>query len=76
MDIMIGGDSLSAVRERSGLSVRTYRRELDQRITHDQLGLDWQGELVAGMLTRAQGSVLSSLPRSIRTFDRTTREAQ
>ena len=42
--------TVEAVRERAGLSVTTYRRELDQRITHDQLGLDWQGELVAGML--------------------------
>jgi hypothetical protein len=42
--------TVEAVRERTGLSVTAYRRELDRRITHDQLGLDWQGELVGGML--------------------------
>ena len=42
--------TVETVRERAGLSATTYRRELDQRITHDQLGLDWHGELVAGML--------------------------
>ncbi len=42
--------TVEAVRERTGLSVTAYRREFDRRITHDQLGLDWRGELVAGML--------------------------
>ena len=42
--------TLEAVRAASGLSVSKYRRALDQRITNDQLGLDWEGEFVAGML--------------------------
>ena len=42
--------TLEVVRERSGLSERKYRQELDRRITQDQLGLDWEGELVAGIL--------------------------
>jgi hypothetical protein len=27
-----------------------YWRALDERITHEQLGLDWKGELAAGVL--------------------------
>jgi REP element-mobilizing transposase RayT len=42
--------SVEAVRERIGPSLTTYRREFAGRITHDQLGLDWTGELAAGML--------------------------
>lgn len=42
--------TLETIRERAGTSVARYRRELDERITHDQLGLDWKGELAAGML--------------------------
>jgi hypothetical protein len=42
--------TLAAVRERTGLSERKYRQELDRRITDDQLGLDWEGELAAGIL--------------------------
>jgi hypothetical protein len=38
------------VREKADLSVAAYRRELDERITRDQLGLDWKGELAAGVL--------------------------
>jgi hypothetical protein len=42
--------SLQEVRERTGLSQRKYRQELDRRITEDQLGLDWEGEIAAGIL--------------------------
>jgi REP element-mobilizing transposase RayT len=42
--------SLEEVRERTGLSQRKYRQELDRRITEDQLGLDWEGEIAAGIL--------------------------
>jgi REP element-mobilizing transposase RayT len=42
--------TVKSVLERSGLSVSAYRRELDRRITQDELGLDWQGELSAGIL--------------------------
>jgi putative transposase len=42
--------TLGAVREQTGPSVAKYRREFDERIAHDELGLDWKGELVSGML--------------------------
>jgi putative transposase len=42
--------SLEVVRERTGLSQRKYRQELDRRITEYQLGLDWEGEIAAGIL--------------------------
>lgn len=42
--------SCEAVGERLGPSLVNYRREFDGRITRDQLGLDWKGELAAGML--------------------------
>jgi putative transposase len=54
--------TVEAVRERTGLSVRSYRREFDQRITHDQLGLDWSGEIVGGMLM-GSGEVLARWKR-------------
>jgi putative transposase len=54
--------TLETVRERIGFSARSYRRELDQRITHDQLGLDWAGELVAGILM-GSGEVLGRWKR-------------
>jgi putative transposase len=41
--------TLDVVQERAGLSERKYRQELDRRITEDRLGLDWEGELVAGI---------------------------
>lgn len=45
---------MEAVRECSGLSARKYRQELDRRITDGLLGLDWQGELAAGILMGGQ----------------------
>jgi REP element-mobilizing transposase RayT len=42
--------TLETVRQQSGLSVRSYRRELDRRVTNGQLGLDWEGELAGGVL--------------------------
>src|SRR6266403_4047996 len=50
------------VRERADLSVAAYRRELDERITHDQLGLDWKGELAAGVLM-GSGAVVARWKR-------------
>ena len=41
--------TVEAVRECSSLSARKYRQELDRRITDGLLGLDWQGELAAGI---------------------------
>jgi REP element-mobilizing transposase RayT len=55
---------METVRGRTGLSARRYRRELDQRITRDQLGLDWTGELVAGMLM-GSGEVLRRWKRQL-----------
>jgi putative transposase len=46
--------TVATVRERTGLSAKEYRRELDRRIRLDQLGLEWQGELAAGILMGAQ----------------------
>jgi putative transposase len=42
--------SVEAVRERIGASPATYRREFARRIIRNQLGLDWKGQLIAGML--------------------------
>lgn len=49
--------TLDTIQEWTGVSQKNYRRELDQRITRDQLGLDWQGELAAGMLMGSQRTV-------------------
>jgi REP element-mobilizing transposase RayT len=54
--------SVEAVRERIGPSRATYRREFDRRITHDQLGLDWNGEVAAGMLM-GSGAVVARWKR-------------
>jgi len=43
-------DRFGVSRLKRCVNEQAYRRELDRRITHDQLGLDWQGELVGGML--------------------------
>jgi REP element-mobilizing transposase RayT len=40
----------ATIREASGFSVKDYRRALDARVTQNQLGLDWSGELAAGIL--------------------------
>jgi hypothetical protein len=50
------------VRERADLSVGAYRRELDERITQEQLGLDWKGELAAGVLM-GSGAVVARWKR-------------
>ena len=49
--------SLETVRQSAHLSVTAYRRELDERITHDQLGLEWEGELAAGVLMGSRAVV-------------------
>jgi REP element-mobilizing transposase RayT len=49
--------TLETIREASGLSVRDYRRALDARVTKNQLGLDWSGEIVAGMLMGGAAAV-------------------
>ncbi|HET9375030.1 MAG TPA: hypothetical protein VFO40_08655 [Chthoniobacterales bacterium] len=49
--------TVEAVRECSGLSARKYRQELDRCITDGLLGLDWQGELAAGILMGGQEGV-------------------
>jgi putative transposase len=54
--------TLEAVRERADLSVAAYRRELDERIIHEQLGLDWKGELAAGVLM-GSGAVVARWKR-------------
>jgi Transposase IS200 like len=45
-----GWFTLETVRRASGLSISGYRRALDGRITRNELGLDWSGKLVAGIL--------------------------
>src|SRR5260370_25600657 len=42
--------TLERVRGRADLSVAAYRQRMDERITQDQLGLDWKGEFAAGVL--------------------------
>ena len=42
--------TLETVRRASGFSIRDYRRALDSRITRNELGLDWSGKVVAGVL--------------------------
>jgi REP element-mobilizing transposase RayT len=42
--------TLETVREQSGLTVGKYRQELDRRVTGGRLGLEWEGELAAGVL--------------------------
>ena len=42
--------TVETLRERSGFSAKEYRRELDRRVTDEELGLDWKGELTAGIL--------------------------
>jgi REP element-mobilizing transposase RayT len=54
--------TLKTVREATRLSPAAYRRELDRRITRHQLGLDWDGELTAGVLM-AGGAVLARWKR-------------
>lgn len=54
--------TLETVRESADLSVAAYRRELDERITHDQLGLDWKGKLAAGVLM-GNGAVVARWKR-------------
>jgi REP element-mobilizing transposase RayT len=49
--------TLETVREASGLSPKEYRRALDVRITRNQLGLDWSGEVVAGILMGGTAAV-------------------
>jgi REP element-mobilizing transposase RayT len=49
--------TVETVREHVGLSAKEYRRKLDRRISLDQLGLDWQGELAAGILMGAHEAV-------------------
>jgi len=49
--------TLETVRQASGLSIRDYRRALDSRITRNELGLDWSGELVAGILMGGPAAV-------------------
>jgi REP element-mobilizing transposase RayT len=49
--------TMNAVREASGLSVQDYRRELDGRVTRDRLGLDWSGELEAGILMGSSAAI-------------------
>jgi REP element-mobilizing transposase RayT len=49
--------TLGAVREASRLSVAAYRRELDGRVTRDQLGLDWPGEIIAGVLMGSSAAI-------------------
>ena len=46
--------TLDAVRKQSGLSAGKYRRELESRISEGRLGLEWQGEVAAGMLMGSQ----------------------
>src|SRR3984893_18060206 len=54
--------TLERVREKADLSVAAYRRELDERITCDQLGLDWKGKLAAGVLM-GNGAVVARWKR-------------
>jgi putative transposase len=49
--------TLGTIRKASGLSVRDYRRALDARVARNQLGLDWSGELVAGILMGGTAAV-------------------
>jgi REP element-mobilizing transposase RayT len=46
--------TLETVREKSGLSGGKYRRELDRRITDGRLGLEWEGEVTAGIFMGSQ----------------------
>ena len=46
--------TLETVREQSGLSRGKYRRELDRRITDGRLGLEWEGEVAAGIFMGSQ----------------------
>jgi hypothetical protein len=54
--------TLETVRESADLSVAAYRRELNERITHDQLGLDWKEKLAAGVLM-GSGAVVARWKR-------------
>src|SRR5260221_1916064 len=59
-----GSWSLAQDRQKRGSlqSAAAYRRELDERITQDQLGLDWKGELAAGVLM-GSGAVVARWKR-------------
>ena len=54
--------TLETVREDADLSVAAYRRELDERITHDQLGLDWKEKIAAGVFM-GSGAVVARWKR-------------
>jgi REP element-mobilizing transposase RayT len=42
--------TLETIRRATGLTIPAYRRAVDVRLTGNRLGLDWSGELVAGIL--------------------------